>query len=147
MVAYSILLAEFVFRYYKDKPVKPFRVWKTKPAMAVPRGVVPAGDIKRSEVLIGAMIFSTLLIFVRSIYRVIELLDGWTGPIISNEMLFCVLDGLMVLLATLVFNFIHPWWFLPVKKDDHYYETEKHGSTAAGTPQEISPAASSGSEV
>jgi hypothetical protein len=126
MLAYSLLLIEFVVRYFWDKPVKPFRIWKTKPAMAVPKGVVAERDVKKAKIMIGAMVFSTLLIFIRSIYRVIELLDGWNGPIISNETLFCVLDGLMVFLATAVFNVIHPLWFLPRKTDDHFYETDKY---------------------
>lgn len=126
MVAYCVLLAEFVVRYFLDKPVKPFRIWKTKPAMAVPRGVVSQADAKKAKILIGAMVFSTLLIFIRSIYRTVELLDGWTGPIISNEALFCALDGLMVFLATAIFNIIHPMWYLPRKTDDHFYEAEKY---------------------
>lgn len=131
MIAYSILLTEFLVRYFLDKPVKPFRIWKTKPAMAVPKGVVSASDVKKSKTMIGAMVFSTVLIFVRSIYRTVELLDGWTGPIISNEALFCVLDGLMVFLATVVFNVVHPMWFLPRKTDDHFYETEKYDNKKA----------------
>lgn len=144
MVAYSILLTEFVIRYFFDKPVKPFRIWKTKPAMAVPKGVVSASDERRAKILIGAMVFSTILIFIRSIYRTVELLDGWNGPIISNEALFCVLDGLMVFLATAIFNVIHPMWFLPRKTDDHFYETEKddikkrEGVSATETPSQPS---------
>ncbi|KAK9896210.1 RTA1-domain-containing protein [Cystobasidium minutum MCA 4210] len=133
MVAYCILLAEFVVRFFYDKPVKPFRIWKTKPAIAVPKGVVSPADIKRAKILVGAMVFSTVLIFIRSIYRIIELVDGWTGPIISNEALFCTLDGLMVFLATAVFNVIHPMWYLPRKTDDHFYETEKFGDDKKGT--------------
>lgn len=135
MIAYSALLAEFVVRYFLDRPVKPFRVWKTKPAMAVPKGVVPASDVKKSEILIGAMVFSTILIFIRSIYRTVELLDGWTGPIISNEALFCALDGLMVFLATAIFNAIHPMWFLPRKTDDHFYETSAEKSDIKKKPE------------
>lgn len=135
MVAYSILLAEFVVRYFLDKPVKPFRIWKTKPAMAVPKGVVSANDERKAKIMIGAMVFSTILIFIRSIYRTVELLDGWTGPIISNEALFCGLDGLMVFLATAIFNIIHPMWFLPRKTDDHFYETDKDDvKKAEGVP-------------
>jgi len=135
MVAYSLLLAEFVYRFFADKPVKPFRIWKTKPAMAVPKGVVGPADVRKARILIIAMVFSTILIFIRSIYRTIELLDGWTGPIISNEGLFCGLDGLMVFLATAVFNVIHPLWYLPRKTDDHFYEAEKHSgdSTRVGS--------------
>lgn len=113
MILYSILLVEFVYRYTTKKPVTQFRFRKTKPIQAVPDGSLNAPEIKRADRLIAAMVFSTLLIFIRSIYRTVELLDGWTGAIIQREDLFCVLDGLMVLLAIVVLNVEHPLWTLP----------------------------------
>lgn len=113
MVLYCLVLAEFVVRFHLDRPVKPFRVWKTQPAAAVPRGTVPQEIIRKAKIFVGAMVFSTVLIFIRSIYRTVELVEGWTGPIISNEALFCTLDALMVFLATAIFNVIHPLWYLP----------------------------------
>ena len=112
-VLYCLLLAETLVRYFRNKPVAPFRFRRTKPQNDVPRGTVDADTERKAKMLVGAMVFSTTLIFVRSIYRVAELSEGWSGPIISNEMLFCVLDATMVFLAVLVLNFIHPMWFLP----------------------------------
>jgi hypothetical protein len=48
----------------------------------------------------------------RSVYRTIELQDGWTGRIIHTELYFNVLDGGMVTLAVFTMNFIHPGVFL-----------------------------------
>jgi hypothetical protein len=55
--------------------------------------------------------FLTCWIF-SAIYRTIELLDGFSGPIISTERLFNVLDGLMILFAILSLNVVHPGIFL-----------------------------------
>ncbi|KAJ5492860.1 hypothetical protein N7539_001606 [Penicillium diatomitis] len=66
--------------------------------------------------LLGAMIFSVLCIYIRSIYRTIELLQGWSGYLITHEKYFIVLDGVMMVLAVGVFNVIHPGWFLPDNK-------------------------------
>ncbi|KAL4979236.1 RTA1 like protein-domain-containing protein [Aspergillus desertorum] len=63
--------------------------------------------------LLAAMIFSVLCIYVRSIYRTIELLEGWSGYLITTERFFIALDGAMMVLAVAVFNVIHPGWFLP----------------------------------
>jgi hypothetical protein len=115
MILYSILLAETVTRFISKRPVKPFRFRKTREMVPVPDGTVSPQAIRKAKILIGAMVFSTILIFIRSIYRTIELLEGWTGPIISNEMLFCVLDGLMVFLAVLVLNIFHPAQLLPAR--------------------------------
>lgn len=113
MICYSILLAETVWRFLAKRPVKPFRFRKTREIVPVEEGELSPDAVRKAKILIAAMVFSTTLIFIRSIYRTIELLDGWTGPVISNEMLFCVLDGLMVLLATAIFVPIHPAYFLP----------------------------------
>ncbi|CEJ56218.1 hypothetical protein PMG11_02435 [Penicillium brasilianum] len=63
--------------------------------------------------LLGAMIFSVLCIYVRSIYRTIELLQGWDGFLITHEKYFIALDGAMMVAAVVVFNVIHPGWLLP----------------------------------
>ncbi|KAJ5174544.1 uncharacterized protein N7482_000421 [Penicillium canariense] len=63
--------------------------------------------------LLGAMIFSVLCIYVRSIYRTIELLQGWSGFLITHENYFIALDGAMMVAAVVVFNVIHPGWLLP----------------------------------
>jgi len=114
MIAYSAILLEFVVRYLSQRPVgRQFRLRRTKENAFVAPGSVEPADERKLKVLIAAMVFSTLLIFVRSIYRTVELLDGWTGPIISDETLFAVLDGLMVFLAIAVFNAVHPTYFFP----------------------------------
>ncbi|KAJ5918476.1 hypothetical protein N7466_010468 [Penicillium verhagenii] len=63
--------------------------------------------------LLVAMTFSVLCIYVRSIYRTIELSQGWTGYLITHEKYFIAMDGAMMIAAVVVFNVVHPGWFLP----------------------------------
>ncbi|PTU21720.1 hypothetical protein P175DRAFT_0500602 [Aspergillus ochraceoroseus IBT 24754] len=63
--------------------------------------------------LLAAMIFSVVCIYIRSIYRTIELLQGWSGYLITTERFFIALDGAMMVLAVGVFNIFHPGWLLP----------------------------------
>lgn len=70
--------------------------------------------------LLGAMIFSIVCIYARSIYRTIELLQGWSGYLISHERYFIALDGAMMVLAVVVFNVIHPGWLMPKHKGVNY---------------------------
>lgn len=63
--------------------------------------------------LLGAMVLSVLCIYVRSIYRTIELLQGWKGFLITHEKYFIALDGAMMVVAVAVFNLLHPGWLLP----------------------------------
>lgn len=58
--------------------------------------------------LFSAMVFSVLLIYIRSIYRTIELLHGWTSSTMRNEKLLIGLDGAMMVPAVIIFNLFHP---------------------------------------
>ena len=55
-----------------------------------------------------ALALATLCIFIRSIYRVAELGEGWEGALIKNQKLFIGLEGVMVIIAVLVLNAFHP---------------------------------------
>lgn len=63
--------------------------------------------------LFAAMIFSILCVYVRCIYRTIELAQGWSGFLITHERFFIAMDGAMMAPAVGVFNFFHPGWLLP----------------------------------
>lgn len=57
-----------------------------------------------------ALAIATICIFIRSIYRVIELSQGWEGELIKNQTYFIVLEGAMVIVAVLALNAFHPGW-------------------------------------
>ncbi|WVQ99797.1 hypothetical protein IAU59_006939 [Kwoniella sp. CBS 9459] len=50
----------------------------------------------------------TFLIIVRSVYRSVELSDGWEGPIATNEPLFLGMDALLMALFIYLYAIIHP---------------------------------------
>jgi len=55
-----------------------------------------------------ALILATILILIRSIYRVVELQGGFAGTIASNEPAFMVLEGPMIFVAVLALTILHP---------------------------------------
>lgn len=57
---------------------------------------------------LAALTIATICIFVRSVYRVAELSEGWTGYLIKQQGLFIGLEGVMVLVAVIVLNIFHP---------------------------------------
>ncbi|KAK5800512.1 hypothetical protein VI817_002724 [Penicillium citrinum] len=63
--------------------------------------------------LFAATILSVVCIYIRSIYRTIELSQGWSGYLITHESYFIALDGAMMIVAVAVFNVLHPGWLLP----------------------------------
>ena len=58
--------------------------------------------------LVAATSVSVLAVFVRSVYRSVELLQGWSGYLITHEGYFIALDGALMVLAVGVFMFAHP---------------------------------------
>lgn len=55
-----------------------------------------------------ALAFATLCIFTRSVYRVAELSEGWTGYLIETQRYFIGLEGAIVSAAVLALNVFHP---------------------------------------
>ena len=121
MIAITIYMAlaiEFVYRFWHHKPFKGRE------------DVSPSGryllDHNMKLMLAGATL-SSLLIYVRyvqqaqpnsyavslilqsrSVYRTIELVDGWEGRIIKNELYFNVMDGAMIVASMFCLNVFHP---------------------------------------
>ncbi|KAG8529694.1 uncharacterized protein KY384_005175 [Bacidia gigantensis] len=58
--------------------------------------------------LVASLIMATVLIFIRSCYRVAELRGGFGGKLANDEVKFMVLEGAMVALAALFLTVVHP---------------------------------------
>ncbi|KAJ6495505.1 RTA1 like protein-domain-containing protein [Mycena vulgaris] len=119
IITYSALAADFLRRYIRDLPLR---------AGPNERGVLD-GNLKT---MIAALMFSTLVLFIRSIYRIIELSTGWNGRIIETEVYFNVLDGGMVILAIFTINFAHPGRLLGEQRRVPE-EKIRSGSSSTGT--------------
>lgn len=72
---------------------------------------------KPLSLLSGATTISVACILIRSVYRTIELLQGWRGYLITRERYFIALDGAMILVSLLVYNLLNPAELL--RKADH----------------------------
>ncbi|KAJ6537635.1 RTA1 like protein-domain-containing protein [Mycena capillaripes] len=86
---------DFMQRYLRDRPAG---------TDSNPSGMLTP----RRKIMLSALAFSTTTLFIRSVYRMIELTGGWEGRIIRTEVYFNVLDGGMVVLAIFTLNFAHP---------------------------------------
>ncbi|KAJ7169215.1 RTA1-like protein [Mycena crocata] len=95
IILFSALSLDYVQRYLRDRP--------TRIDGSLRGALTPS-----LKAMLAAMALSTTCLFIRSVYRIIELTDGWRGRIIHTEVYFNVLDGGMVVLAIFVLNFAHP---------------------------------------
>ncbi|KAH7925180.1 RTA1-domain-containing protein [Leucogyrophana mollusca] len=106
MVSIAVYVAcagEFFLRFFSDSPLR--KVDKSTSMEKERDGEVV--DRKMKFMIMG-LLFDTTCIFIRSVYRTIELANGFAGPIISTQVYFNVLDGAMVTLAIFTLNFTHP---------------------------------------
>lgn len=69
--------------------------------------------LKRYNTLLLAVITSSLLVVLRSIYRVVEMAAGWNGPINTREWPLYAFDSTFVWLAVAVLNVVFPGAYLP----------------------------------
>jgi hypothetical protein len=83
---------------------------------------------RESRIVLAAMGLSVTAIFVRSIYRSVELLQGWRGFLITHQGYFIALDGAMIVIAVGVYNFVDPARLLPMNAK----ATESHGAEEKG---------------
>ncbi|TEB22953.1 RTA1-like protein [Coprinellus micaceus] len=101
---FAFCAAEYLVRYAWDVPVRSIK----GSGAETERGEF-TGKLKT---MVSAIGFVTVVLFIRAIYRTIELTDGWNGVIISTERYFIVLDAVMIVLGMYALNIIHPWCFL-----------------------------------
>ncbi|KAF7308131.1 hypothetical protein HMN09_00660600 [Mycena chlorophos] len=121
IVIFIALLADFVIRYRLGKPwrqsalEKSTIVSESESATTIAPSTPTSGSQRthtRLTFILAALAFSSTTLFIRSVYRLIELNGGWTGRIIRTQVYFAVLDGGMVTLAMWTWNVVHPGVFL-----------------------------------
>jgi hypothetical protein len=100
IVLYTTCGTEFLLRYKLDKPFRtPTFAEKTDEQASKRRGMD-----KGIKLMLLGLAISTVFILIRSVYRTIELLGGWSGRIITTELYFVrsiswCLDLLLTLLS------------------------------------------------
>jgi hypothetical protein len=80
LILYTALAAEFLIRFTFDRPMRR----NHEKGIILPRGMM---DWPITFMLIG-LSGMLLLILFRSMYRMMELSGGWSGPIIATQWLF-----------------------------------------------------------
>ncbi|PIL31904.1 transporter [Ganoderma sinense ZZ0214-1] len=104
---FCILVVEYLVRYFKDKPVRPLLLNSNSSELLREQFTRPPLDPSAKLLIIG-LFLESLVLFIRSIYRTIELADGFQGRIIKTQVYFNVLDGAMVVLAMYSLIVLHP---------------------------------------
>ncbi|TRM67760.1 RTA1 like protein-domain-containing protein [Schizophyllum amplum] len=93
-VIFTIIYALFLYRVYRFRPT----AWTQDKGMPW---------YKNWLSLAGALVLSCIGILIRSVYRTIELSEGFNGPLATNEALFYGLDTLPLFIAIAIYI---PFW-------------------------------------
>ncbi|KAJ7075210.1 RTA1-like protein [Mycena belliarum] len=109
ITVYTACAVSFLRAYSADAPVRRTSDMRARRAME-----------PNVRLMIYALAFSTGVLFIRSIYRIIELATGWHGKIIETEVYFNIFDGAMVVLAIYTVNLAHPGRLLAPPHADSY---------------------------
>jgi len=74
-------------------------------------------EARRLEAFLAAIGLAFLLIYIRCVYRIIELSGGWNSRLMKEETKFVILEGVMIVLAAFILNIFHPGRCLRVHND------------------------------
>ncbi|KAI9802040.1 MAG: hypothetical protein M1825_003096 [Sarcosagium campestre] len=94
-------------------------------------------DPKKIKIFIGSIVIAFLTIFIRCVYRIAEMANGWQNPIMQNETDFIVLEGVMVVVAVLVLTIFHPGQYFPQMVQHNIAEKASKKSSGTSSPSDI----------
>jgi len=109
LIIFICLATEYMIRFLTDRPFQAAASTSYGSAATLVRRRPWNSKLKLAVI---GLSFSSTVIFIRSVYRTIELADGWSGRIIETQVYFNVLDGAMIVLAMYTLNFFHPGFLL-----------------------------------
>lgn len=69
---------------------------------------------------------ASFLIMVRSVFRVVEYLQGIDGTLLHHEAYLYVLDALLMFVVMIVFNVVHPSGVTGLTKGEGRYTIDVH---------------------
>ncbi|TCD61833.1 hypothetical protein EIP91_007852 [Steccherinum ochraceum] len=108
LVVFITIATEYYVRFYYDRPVRQTDVMKR----------VVFG--RKMMWFTGAVCCILGFLLIRSVYRTLELADGWNGKIITTQIYFDIFDGLMIFLAMFTLNIFHPDVWMKIPEEEGY---------------------------
>jgi RTA1 like protein len=98
MGIFSMLCAEFIWRLMRASEESLSRV----------AGFVELRHTLRFRIFLWGLGLATLTIFVRSVFRCVELREGFRGKLANQEVTFMILGGAMIVIAVAMLTICHP---------------------------------------
>ncbi|KAL2698061.1 hypothetical protein AAEP93_010771 [Penicillium crustosum] len=80
---------------------------------------------------------TSLLILVRSLFRLAEYIQGNTGYLLRHEIFLYIFDSLLIFIAMVIFNIAHPYEITRFLTDSANYELTRAGNEQATKPHGV----------
>ncbi|KAG8532497.1 uncharacterized protein KY384_002374 [Bacidia gigantensis] len=71
----------------------------------------------RFRAFLGGLALAYITIFTRCVFRIAEMANGWKNSIMQDETDFIILEGVMIVIATLCLTIFHPGLVFPEMQD------------------------------
>lgn len=62
---------------------------------------------------------ASILILIRSVFRVIEFADGYGGSIMTKEIYMYMFDALLMFICMCLFSIVHPAYVMVKDRNNH----------------------------
>jgi len=102
LLIFMLLCVDFAMRTHRRYRSMGESAFDQNPTLASVRGNW------KFKGFLAALALATICIFWRSVYRCVELGEGWEGDLIRHQWLFVGFEGVMVIVACLALNIFHP---------------------------------------
>ncbi|ODA83280.1 hypothetical protein RJ55_01792 [Drechmeria coniospora] len=99
LLCFILVSLDFAFRAHRRSRTHPL---PQDPALVRMRAALPF------RLFLVALALATFCILWRSAFRVAELSQGWSGPVMAKQNLFIAFEGVLILVAAVSLNVFHP---------------------------------------
>jgi hypothetical protein len=94
----------------------------------------------------AAIFLATATLFVRTVFRAIELSEGFGGKLANNQLTFMILDGAMVIIASICMTVMHPGFGFEKRWNEAKFLFFDNKAGSDQEIQEVSPAIATGTD-
>jgi hypothetical protein len=94
----------------------------------------------------AALFLATATLFVRTVFRAIELSEGFEGKLANNQLQFMILDGAMVIIASICMTVMHPGFGFEKRWNEAKFSFFDDKAGSDQEIQEVSPAIATGTD-
>ncbi|TGO44146.1 hypothetical protein BCON_0588g00030 [Botryotinia convoluta] len=101
LILFMMVVVEYAFKVSGERTRSQAANW------AAGEGEIGASEIKTMYLCYG-LTMATVLILIRSIFRVAELVKGFQSKLANEEIPFMILEGAVMISATTIMTIFHP---------------------------------------